>query len=65
VVAFCHGVGLDDVSRSPPRAPVARLADAHAAFDDPGPLAVVPVDLLLADAAVGETAVAGALGYFD
>ncbi len=31
-VAFCHGVGLDYVSCSPYRVPVARLAAAHAAL---------------------------------
>ncbi|MCB9728083.1 MAG: pyruvate, phosphate dikinase [Deltaproteobacteria bacterium] len=31
-VAFCHSVGLDYVSCSPPRIPVARLAAAHAAL---------------------------------
>ncbi|MBN2170962.1 MAG: pyruvate, phosphate dikinase [Candidatus Krumholzibacteriota bacterium] len=33
-VAFCHAVGLDYVSCSPYRVPVARLAAAHAALKD-------------------------------
>jgi pyruvate,orthophosphate dikinase len=33
-VAFCHSVGLDYVSCSPFRVPVARLAAAHAALAD-------------------------------
>jgi len=33
-IAFCHGVGLDYVSCSPFRVPVARLAAAHAALAD-------------------------------
>ena len=33
-VAFCHEVGLDYVSCSPYRVPVARLAAAHAALED-------------------------------
>ena len=33
-VAFCHRIGLDYVSCSPYRIPVARLAAAHAALDD-------------------------------
>jgi len=32
-IAFCHGIGLDYVSCSPYRVPVARLAAAHAALD--------------------------------
>ena len=32
-VAFCHGIGLDYVSCSPFRIPVARLAAAHAALE--------------------------------
>jgi pyruvate,orthophosphate dikinase len=31
-VAFCHGLGMDYVSCSPFRVPVARLAAAHAAL---------------------------------
>jgi pyruvate, orthophosphate dikinase len=33
-VAFCHRVGLDYVSCSPYRVPIARLAAAHAAIED-------------------------------
>ncbi|MGI8509174.1 MAG: pyruvate, phosphate dikinase [Gemmatimonadaceae bacterium] len=33
-VAFCHSIGLDYVSCSPYRVPIARLAAAHAALDD-------------------------------
>ena len=33
-VAFCHGIGLDYVSCSPFRVPIARLAAAHAALHD-------------------------------
>ncbi|MGM0578651.1 MAG: pyruvate, phosphate dikinase [Myxococcota bacterium] len=33
-VAFCHEIGLDYVSCSPYRVPVARLAAAHAALED-------------------------------
>jgi pyruvate,orthophosphate dikinase len=33
-VIFCHKTGLDYVSCSPYRVPVARLAAAHAALDD-------------------------------
>jgi pyruvate,orthophosphate dikinase len=33
-IAFCHGAGLNYVSCSPPRVPVARLAAAHAALMD-------------------------------
>jgi len=29
-IRFCHEIGLDYVSCSPPRVPVARLAAAHA-----------------------------------
>jgi pyruvate,orthophosphate dikinase len=36
-VAFCHAVGLNYVSCSPFRVPVARLAAAQAALDDPAP----------------------------
>jgi pyruvate,orthophosphate dikinase len=36
-VAFCHAVGLNYVSCSPFRVPVARLAAAQAALDDPSP----------------------------
>jgi pyruvate,orthophosphate dikinase len=32
-IAFCHGLGLDYVSCSPYRVPIARLAAAHAALD--------------------------------
>jgi pyruvate,orthophosphate dikinase len=35
-IAFCHEVGLDYVSCSPFRVPVARLAAAHAALDERG-----------------------------
>lgn len=31
-IAFCHRIGLDYVSCSPPRVPIARLAAAHAAL---------------------------------
>ena len=34
-IAFCHRAGLDYVSCSPFRVPVARLAAAHAALDEP------------------------------
>ncbi len=33
-VAFCHGLGLDYVSCSPFRVPIARLAAAHAVIDE-------------------------------
>ena len=36
-VAFCHEVGLDYVSCSPYRVPIARLAAAHAAMGLLGP----------------------------
>ena len=36
-VAFCHEVGLDYVSCSPYRVPIARLAAAHAAIGQAGP----------------------------
>jgi pyruvate,orthophosphate dikinase len=36
-VAFCHQVGLDYVSCSPFRVPIARLAAAHAALGNDGP----------------------------
>jgi pyruvate,orthophosphate dikinase len=36
-VHFCHEVGLDYVSCSPYRVPIARLAAAHAALDATGP----------------------------
>ena len=32
-IAFCHGTGLDYVSCSPFRVPIARLAAAQAALD--------------------------------
>jgi pyruvate,orthophosphate dikinase len=35
-VAFCHGLGLDYVSCSPYRVPLARLAAAQAALSDTG-----------------------------
>jgi pyruvate,orthophosphate dikinase len=35
-VAFCHGLGLDYVSCSPYRVPLARLAAAQAALADAG-----------------------------
>ena len=38
-VAFCHEVGLDYVSCSPFRVPLARLAAAHTALGDAGPSA--------------------------
>ena len=38
-VAFCHRVGLDYVSCSPFRVPVARLAAAHAALSEPAAVA--------------------------
>ena len=31
-IAFCHGIGLDYVSASPYRVPIARLAAAQAAL---------------------------------
>ncbi len=36
-IAFCHRIGLDSVSCSPFRIPVARLAAAHAALEVPKP----------------------------
>jgi pyruvate,orthophosphate dikinase len=36
-VQFCHEIGLDYVSASPYRVPIARLAAAHAALDAGGP----------------------------
>lgn len=33
-VEFCHRIGLDDVSCSPYRVPIARLAAAHAAIKE-------------------------------
>jgi pyruvate,orthophosphate dikinase len=36
-VHFCHDVGLDYVSCSPYRVPIARLAAAHAALEATGP----------------------------
>jgi len=38
-VAFCHEVGLDYVSCSPFRVPIARLASAQAALADGDPAA--------------------------
>jgi pyruvate,orthophosphate dikinase len=38
-VQFCHEVGLDYVSCSPYRVPLARLAAAHAALGEGGPAA--------------------------
>ena len=35
-IAFCHEAGLNYVSCSPFRVPVARLAAAHAALDEQG-----------------------------
>ena len=35
-VKFCHSIGLDYVSCSPYRVPIARLAAAHAALESPG-----------------------------
>ena len=35
-VAFCHGIGMNYVSCSPFRVPIARLAAAHAALRKPG-----------------------------
>jgi pyruvate,orthophosphate dikinase len=35
-VAFCHGLGLDYVSCSPYRVPVARLAAAQAVLTETG-----------------------------
>jgi pyruvate, orthophosphate dikinase len=40
-VAFCHGLGLDYVSCSPYRVPVARLAAAQAALSESGVTAAV------------------------
>jgi pyruvate,orthophosphate dikinase len=34
-ITFCHGLGLDYVSCSPYRVPIARLAAAQAALGDP------------------------------
>jgi pyruvate,orthophosphate dikinase len=34
-VRFCHSIGLDYVSCSPYRVPIARLAAAHAALESP------------------------------
>ena len=36
-VKFCHSIGLDYVSCSPYRVPIARLAAAHAALESTGP----------------------------
>lgn len=36
-IEFCHRVGLDYISCSPPRLPTARLAAAHAALKNPRP----------------------------
>src|SRR5205823_6898135 len=36
-IAFCHEIGLDYVSCSPFRVPIARLAAAHAALGSDGP----------------------------
>jgi pyruvate,orthophosphate dikinase len=36
-IAFCHRIGLDYVSCSPYRVPIARLAAAHAALADAKP----------------------------
>ena len=36
-VQFCHTIGLDYVSCSPYRVPIARLAAAHAALESPAP----------------------------
>ena len=36
-VKFCHAIGLDYVSCSPYRVPIARLAAAHAALESAGP----------------------------
>jgi pyruvate,orthophosphate dikinase len=36
-VKFCHTIGLDYVSCSPYRVPIARLAAAHAALESPSP----------------------------
>jgi pyruvate,orthophosphate dikinase len=38
-VEFCHQIGLDYVSCSPYRVPLARLAAAHAALGTGGPAA--------------------------
>ncbi len=43
-VAFCHTLGLDYVSCSPFRVPVARLAAAHAAIADTGNAGSILVD---------------------
>ena len=45
-VAFCHGIGLDYVSCSPFRVPVARLAAAQAAVQEAGwrPMPAAPRD---------------------
>ena len=40
-VAFCHGLGLDYVSCSPYRVPLARLAAAQAALAEAGVTAAV------------------------
>ncbi|HEX8537010.1 MAG TPA: putative PEP-binding protein [Cystobacter sp.] len=36
-IAFCHRIGLDSVSCSPYRVPIARLAAAHAALSGRSP----------------------------
>ena len=41
-VKFCHTIGLDYVSCSPFRVPIARLAAAHAALESPLPLPSSP-----------------------
>ena len=40
-VAFCHGIGLDYVSCSPFRVPLARLAAAQAVLADAGVTAAI------------------------
>jgi pyruvate,orthophosphate dikinase len=48
-VEFFHGVGLNYVSCSPYRVPVARLAAAHAALKDPRPSQAPALELAAAD----------------
>ena len=50
-VEFCHKVGLDYVSCSPFRVPIARLAAAQAAIRDSGKRAAPSAELLRAEKA--------------
>ncbi len=66
-VAFCHGLGLDYVSCSPFRVPVARLAASHAAIDVPEANRVERPEitaLFMSPAKDGVPATAGAM-YLD